>query len=621
VNEERLGFLEKRRIGEGEEDGAVMMTSNGSAVDGQQHVVGGAGQQRRAEAGTGSVVLSPSMASGADDVYPDESPKTASSQQQNATLSDNLKQKQKITLWDNLFSLHGSIQKPLNFQKYRKRLKSLIRYHGVPSIYRPKVWLESSGAHLKIEQNRGYYQKMIQIHSTHQNVAERQIELDLARTFPMHPYFNTDESEGRARLRRILTAFSWRNPLVAYCQSLNFLVGILLLHFDEDEAFWMLVVILEEILPADFYNPQLKGVRTDGKVLDSLIQFYLPKIHKKFQDLQMDTSPFVTRWFMTLYVDVLPIETAMRVWDVMFHEGSKVMFRVALSLLKLNENAILKCAHMGEVLHLFNGVTENMYDADKLMKTCFSFYTLRNKSIDRKRATCATLVEQETQEMEARRQDAQKRIAAHKERVARERAAQEETEKEDNGDMSPQHSNTRLIVEPATPNPDDDRAMTHGDGTTTTDTLSHPTTSEHLSSSDKLLSAHPSDTLNSSSEDHSADEDDDDDMDAQIETVRMSTTLQEGELNSLIKSIRDENQRKRSASVGTHAAAGTTSRGSPQKIASTSTSNTKHSDAAGNTPAVKLYHRMLQSREGDMADLKELDILMQQHELFAAAYE
>ena len=44
----------------------------------------------------------------------------------------------------------------------------------------------------------------------------------------------------------------------------------------------------------------------------------------------------VTRsWFSSLFCTALPAETAVRIWDVLFLEGPKILFRVALALFKV----------------------------------------------------------------------------------------------------------------------------------------------------------------------------------------------------------------------------------------------------------------------------------------------
>jgi len=69
-----------------------------------------------------------------------------------------------------------------------------------------------------------------------------QIEKDLRRTYVHHPYFNDEKV--LAALRRVLIAYSWRNPLVSYSQSFNFIAGLMLLHLSEEEVFWLFVSVV-----------------------------------------------------------------------------------------------------------------------------------------------------------------------------------------------------------------------------------------------------------------------------------------------------------------------------------------------------------------------------------------
>lgn len=84
------------------------------------------------------------------------------------------------------------------------------------------------------------------------------IERDLFRTFPDNVYFNSSVNKNthEARdtsyvreetaliksLRRVLIAFAHYQPQIGYCQSLNFLAGLLLLFMNEERSFWMLVI-------------------------------------------------------------------------------------------------------------------------------------------------------------------------------------------------------------------------------------------------------------------------------------------------------------------------------------------------------------------------------------------
>src|SRR5690606_35908326 len=100
-----------------------------------------------------------------------------------------------------------------------EQLSPLI-HEGVPHSLRGKVWMYLSGAlNLMLSSPRNYYYDIIHKNENQETVAIQDIERDLHRSLPEHQYFKTEE--GRTALRRVLTAFSWHNPSIGYCQSMN----------------------------------------------------------------------------------------------------------------------------------------------------------------------------------------------------------------------------------------------------------------------------------------------------------------------------------------------------------------------------------------------------------------
>lgn len=62
------------------------------------------------------------------------------------------------------------------------------------------------------------------------------------------------------------------------------------------------------------------------------------------------------------------LQTAARVWDALLQEGPKVLFRVALALLKANEATLLQQDNVGLLLRETRQAVTHMHDRDKLMK-------------------------------------------------------------------------------------------------------------------------------------------------------------------------------------------------------------------------------------------------------------
>lgn len=80
-----------------------------------------------------------------------------------------------------------------------------------------------------------------------------------------------------------------------------------------------------------------------------------------------------TKWFICLYADVLPTETVLRIWDCLFAEGSKILFRVALTLIKLHKDAILQTSDLSELMAVFKSMKNHprVIDCHGFMQVCY----------------------------------------------------------------------------------------------------------------------------------------------------------------------------------------------------------------------------------------------------------
>ncbi|KAF5359885.1 hypothetical protein D9756_002942 [Leucocoprinus leucothites] len=66
---------------------------------------------------------------------------------------------------------------------------------------------------------------------------------------------------------------------------------ILLIHADEEEAFWMLAALVGRILPEGFFSPSLLPSRACPLVLLDYVAEHLPKLHAHLTELGVTLEP------------------------------------------------------------------------------------------------------------------------------------------------------------------------------------------------------------------------------------------------------------------------------------------------------------------------------------------
>ncbi|XP_048210890.1 small G protein signaling modulator 3 isoform X2 [Perognathus longimembris pacificus] len=246
------------------------------------------------------------------------------------------------------------------------KLRSLV-LAGIPHGMRPQLWMRLSGALQKKRSSELTYREMVKNSSNDETLAAKQIEKDLLRTMPSNACFASTSSIGVPRLRRVLRALAWLYPEIGYCQGTGMVAACLLLFLEEEDAFWMMCAIIEDLLPASYFSTTLLGVQTDQRVLRHLIVQYLPRLDQLLQEHDIELSLITLHWFLTAFASVLHVRLLLRIWDLFFYDGSLVLFQATLGMLRLKEEELIQSENSASIFNTLSDIPTQMEDAELLL--------------------------------------------------------------------------------------------------------------------------------------------------------------------------------------------------------------------------------------------------------------
>lgn len=68
---------------------------------------------------------------------------------------------------------------------------------------------------------------------------------DIPRTYANHVLFMNEDSAARQALFNVLVTYADVDPSVGYCQGMSYVAAALLMHMNEEDAFWSLFTLLQ----------------------------------------------------------------------------------------------------------------------------------------------------------------------------------------------------------------------------------------------------------------------------------------------------------------------------------------------------------------------------------------
>uniref|UniRef100_A0A8C9QW75 TBC1 domain family member 4 n=1 Tax=Scleropages formosus TaxID=113540 RepID=A0A8C9QW75_SCLFO len=234
---------------------------------------------------------------------------------------------------------------------------------GVPRHHRGEIWKFLSEQYLLRQQvpsrhpeRETPYKELLKQLTSQQHA----ILIDLGRTFPTHPYFAAQLGAGQLSLYNLLKAYSLLDPEVGYCQGLSFVAGVLLLHMGEEEAFQMLKFLMYDMGLRRQYRPDMIILQIQMYQLSRLLHDYHRDLYCHLEQHEIGPSLYAAPWFLTAFASHFPLGFVARVFDMLFLQGSEVIFKVALSLLGSHKPLIMQHDNLEAIVEFIKTTLPNL---------------------------------------------------------------------------------------------------------------------------------------------------------------------------------------------------------------------------------------------------------------------
>ncbi|XP_002925815.2 TBC1 domain family member 1 isoform X4 [Ailuropoda melanoleuca] len=266
--------------------------------------------------------------------------------------------KEVTTVWEKMLSTPGRSKIKFDMEKVH-----LAVGQGVPRHLRGEIWKFLAEQYRlqhqfpsKQQPKDTPYKELLKRLTSQQHA----ILIDLGRTFPTHPYFSAQLGAGQLSLYNILKAYSLLDQEVGYCQGLSFVAGILLLHMGEEEAFNMLKFLMFEMGLRKQYRPDMIILQIQMYQLSRLLHDYHRDLYNHLEEHEIGPSLYAAPWFLTVFASQFPLGFVARVFDMIFLQGSEVIFKVALSLLGSHKPLILQHENLETIVDFIKNTLPNL---------------------------------------------------------------------------------------------------------------------------------------------------------------------------------------------------------------------------------------------------------------------
>ncbi|KAM0556811.1 hypothetical protein ACHAPJ_005871 [Fusarium lateritium] len=147
----------------------------------------------------------------------------------------------------------------------------------------------------------------------------------------------------------VCKAYALFDEGVGYAQGMNFLIMPLLFNMPEQEAFCLLVRLMNHYKLRDLFIQDMPGLHMHLYQFERLLEDFEPALYCHLHRKGISPHLYATQWFLTLFAYRFPLQLVLRIYDLIFSEGLSAVLRFGIVLMQKNASILLGLSDMQQL--------------------------------------------------------------------------------------------------------------------------------------------------------------------------------------------------------------------------------------------------------------------------------
>ncbi|KAK4120887.1 RabGAP/TBC [Parathielavia appendiculata] len=184
----------------------------------------------------------------------------------------------------------------------------------------------------------------------------------------------------------VCKAYALFDEGVGYAQGMNFLVMPLLFNMPEEEAFCLLVRLMNQYRLRDLFIQDMPGLHLHLYQFERLLEDFEPALYCHLRRRGISPHLYATQWFLTLFAYRFPLQLVLRIYDLILSEGLSAILKFGIVLMQKNAAALLAITDMSQLTaflkdRLFDVYIDSSPSSNSILEN--GFFGSSSSSIDK----------------------------------------------------------------------------------------------------------------------------------------------------------------------------------------------------------------------------------------------